>query len=370
QFQSSLPVSNTLKQLFHGSDGVGFSSFVTPALVSSVATPPSSRSAAVSAFSGAVRSSLSTTQALTPHEPPDPPPCLFSPVPFEALSPPEPPNPPDASFRLVVHLHFDTPFTLSQTYIQNLETRFPNLASGGVVSFVFFGATKSGSKGLYPAICNVFLADILSGIITVLRPFIPSPQALTYISTLKPPSRIATKNGGGGGLPVSVSDTSFAYGLLSPVVYRYLFGCIDDTSFAYGLHYPVIYRSLFGCVDWPLISPCFDLPTSRPCKVLHAHLSSLFTTYSATVEWFRQLSVWVMLGLRFMILAGDIPMGLVSFGSTFVTSSSIYIACSMQFSYGFHSGCWCCVCVSLFLVAGRRETHCHLYPYEYGCGEF
>ncbi|CAN6803282.1 unnamed protein product [Brassica oleracea] len=186
--------------------------------------------------------------------PPDPPPCLPSPVSFEALlsklslrtnhqirrplSPPEPPDPPDASFRLVVHLHFDTPFTLSQEYIQNLETRFPNLASGGVVSFVFFGAIRFGSKGLYPAICNVFLADILSGIITVLRPFIPSPRALTYISTLKSPSRMATKNG----------------------------------------------------------------------------------------EWFRQLSVWVMLGLRFMILAGDIPMGLVSFGSTFATSSSIYIA--------------------------------------------
>ncbi|CAF1787616.1 unnamed protein product [Brassica napus] len=256
--------------------------------------------------------SSSLAQALTPHEPPDLPPCLFSPVLFEALSRTEPPDPPDASFRLVVHLHFDTPFTLSQAYIQNLETRFPNLASGGVVSFVFFGATRSGSKGLYPN-----LVVRVCGIITVLRPFIPSPQALTHILTLKPPSRMATKKSGGGGLPVSASDTSFAYGLLSPVLYRYLFGCVDDTSFAYGLHYPVIYRSLFGC---------FDLPTSGPCKVLHAHISSLFTTYSATVEWFRQLSVWVMLELRFMILAGDIPMGLVSFGSTFVTFSSIYIA--------------------------------------------
>lgn len=177
---------------------------------------------------------------------------------------------------------------------------------------MFFGATRFGSKGLYPN-----LVVRVCGIITVLRPFIPSPQALTHILTLKPPSRMATKKSGGGGLPVSASDTSFAYGLLSPVLYRYLFGCVDDTSFAYGLHYPVIYRSLFGC---------FDLPTSGPCKVLHAHISSLFTTYSATVEWFRQLSVWVMLELRFMILAGDIPMGLVSFGSTFVTFSSIYIA--------------------------------------------
>ncbi|KAF2574721.1 hypothetical protein F2Q70_00001196 [Brassica cretica] len=115
---------------------------------------------------------------------------------------------------------------------------------------------------------------------------------------------MATKNGGGGGLSVSASDTSFAY----------------------GLHYPVIYRSLFGCVDWPSISSCFDLPTSRPCKILHAHLSSLFPSYSATVEWFIQLFVWAMWELRFMILSGDIPMGLVSFGSTFVTSSSIYIA--------------------------------------------
>nr|VDD29151.1 unnamed protein product [Brassica oleracea] len=96
---------------------------------------------------------------------------------------------------------------------------------------------------------------------------------------------MATKNGGGGGLSVSASDTSFAY----------------------GLHYPVIYRSLFGCIDWPSISSCFDLPTSRP-------------------EWFIQLFVWAMWELRFMILSGDIPMGLVSFGSTFVTSSSIYIA--------------------------------------------
>ncbi|CAN7013978.1 unnamed protein product [Brassica rapa subsp. trilocularis] len=32
----------------------------------------------------------------------------------------------------------------------------------------------------------------------------------------------------------------------------------------------------------------------------------------------------------------------------------------MQFSYGFRSGCWCCVCVSLFLVEDKREAHCHL----------
>ncbi|CAF1710851.1 unnamed protein product, partial [Brassica napus] len=184
--------------------------------------------------------------------PPDPPPCLPCPMSFEALSPPlslsppEPPDPPDASCRLFVHLHVDTPFTLSQAFskIRNLETPFPNLTSGGVVSFVFFGATRIGSKCLYPAVCNVLLADVLFGVVTVLLPFISSPQALIHISTLKPPSRMATKN----------------------------------------------------------------------------------------VEWFRQLFVWLMLEFRFMILAGDRPMGLVSFGSTFATSSSIYIALARSFA--------------------------------------
>ena len=107
---------------------------------------------------------------------------------------------------------------------------------------------------------------------------------------------MATRNGGGGGgLPVSASDTPFVYGLLSHVAYMSLSGCVDDTSFAYGLHSHVIYMFLFGCVDWPSISSCFNLPTSRPCKVLNAHLSSLFSTYYATVERFRQLFVWVML---------------------------------------------------------------------------
>ncbi|KAF3547493.1 hypothetical protein DY000_02009586 [Brassica cretica] len=214
---------------------------------------------------------LVPSEALSPPEPPDPPPCLPFRVPFEALSPPEPPNPPDPSCRLFVS-----------------------------------------------ALCNVLLADVLFGVVTVLLPFIPSPQARIQISTLKPPSRMATKNVGSGGL--------LAYGLHSFVVYMSPFGCVDYTSFAYGLHSPVIYMSLFGCVDWSSISSCFDLPTTPHCKVLHAHLSYVFSTYTTTVEWFRQLFVWLMLELRFMILAGDRPMGLVSFGSTFVTSSSIYIA--------------------------------------------
>ncbi|KAG2314063.1 hypothetical protein Bca52824_017185 [Brassica carinata] len=98
----------------------------------------------------------------------------------------------------------------------------------------------------------------------------------------------------------------------------------------HGLHYPVVYKSLFGCVYGPSINSCFDLLTTPPYKVIHGHLSSLFSTYFATVEWFRHIFVWVMLELRFMILAGDIPMGLVSFASTFATSSSIYIALAMR----------------------------------------
>ncbi|KAH0894343.1 hypothetical protein HID58_056772, partial [Brassica napus] len=316
------PLEAALLSHIYGGNWV--SSIVTPSVTSSIAIPSPSRSAAVSALSDVVRSPLSAavfvvpSEALSPPEPPDPPPCLPFPVPFEALSPPEPPDPPDASCRLFVHLHVDTPFTLSQAFskIRNLETPFPNLTSGGVVSFVFFGATRIGSKCLYPAVCNVLLADVLFGVVTVLLPFISSPQALIHISTLKPPSRMATKNVGGGGL--------LAYRLHSPVVYRSPFGCVDDTSFAYGLHSPVIYMSLFGS--------CFYLPTTPHCNVLHAHISYVFSTYSTTVEWFRQLFVWLMLEFRFMILAGDRPMGLVSFGSTFATSSSIYIALARSFA--------------------------------------
>ncbi|KAL0671271.1 hypothetical protein Bca4012_033975 [Brassica carinata] len=132
----------------------------------------------------------------------------------------------------------------------------------------------------------------------------PSLQALFQTSTVKLPCRIATKSGGGGGAHVFASDTLLAYGLLSPVVYR----------------------SIFGCVDWSLFSSCFDLPITPPCKVSHVHLSSFFSTYFATVEWIRQLFVWVTLELRFMTLVGDIPMVLVLFGPTLATSNSIFIA--------------------------------------------
>ncbi|KAH0906231.1 hypothetical protein HID58_038058 [Brassica napus] len=95
----------------------------------------------------------------------------------------------------------------------------------------------------------------------------PSLQALFQISTVKLPCRIATKSGGGAGAHVSASDTLLAYGLLSPVLY----------------------------------------------------------SYSATVEWIRQLFVWVTLELRFMTLVGDIRMGLVLFGPTLATSNSVFI---------------------------------------------
>ncbi|CAH8381780.1 unnamed protein product [Eruca vesicaria subsp. sativa] len=132
----------------------------------------------------------------------------------------------------------------------------------------------------------------------------PSPQAFFQISSLKPPYRISTKSVGGGGAPVSVNDSFFAYELLSPVIYMYL----------------------FECAGWPLFSSYFDLSISPPRMVRHVHLSPFLSIYSATVEWFRQLFLWMPLDLRFMTLAGDILMVLVSFGSTFVTSSSAFIA--------------------------------------------
>ncbi|KAJ4910725.1 Uncharacterized protein Rs2_05346 [Raphanus sativus] len=193
-------------------------------------------------FSPPVCSSLlALFRVLSPSEPPDPPPCSSFSVLFEALSPPEPPDIPDVSFSLVFQLHFDTPFTLSQAFFKtwNLDTPLPNLASG-----------------------NVFLANILSEIVGVILPFIP------FLNLL---SKMATNNGGGGdgGVPLS---SSVAYELYSPVVYRSVFGCVYDTfSFAYGLYFPVIYRS---------------------------HLSSLVLTYSAIVEWFRQLCVWGDVGIE------------------------------------------------------------------------
>ncbi|KAF8050278.1 hypothetical protein N665_2010s0001 [Sinapis alba] len=94
--------------------------------------------------------------------PPDPPPCSSATVPFESLFPPEPPDPPDVSLRFLICLLFDTPFTLSQAFsnIQNLESPFPNLASDGVVSFVFLDGTRFGSKCLNLAVCSVVFSRL------------------------------------------------------------------------------------------------------------------------------------------------------------------------------------------------------------------
>ncbi|CAN6899289.1 unnamed protein product [Brassica oleracea] len=168
---------------------------------------------------------------------------------------------------------------------QNPDLDFPSLTPetrGRDVLFLLFGVSS--------AVCGCLFS-------------IPSTQAFTQISTLKPPSRMATKNGGGGGSPVSASDISLTYGFLSPVIYRFV----------------------FGCVDWPSMSSCFDLPTTRLCKVFQGHLSFF---YSANLEYSRQLFVWVTLEL------------------------------SMQFLYGFQA------CVSLFFVAGGREVHCHLQAWN------
>ncbi|WZZ79382.1 hypothetical protein YC2023_099954 [Brassica napus] len=156
-------------------------------------------------------------------------------------------------------------FPLAMT--QNPDLDFPSLTPetrGRDVPFLLFVVSS--------AVCGCLFS-------------IPSTQAFTQISTLKPPSRMATKNGGGGGSHVSASDISLTYGFLSPVIYRFV----------------------FGCVDWPSMSSCFDLPTTRSCKNLYR------------------------LGA---------------------------IVCSMQFLYGFQA------CVSLFFVAGGREVHCHLQAWN------
>ncbi|WZZ20852.1 hypothetical protein YC2023_122239 [Brassica napus] len=193
--------------------------------------------------------------------PPDPPPPD---PPFKTPSPPEPPDPPLKAPSPMCPLE---PVDPPDVLFLNAPLRFCDTSSG------------------------------------------PSLQALFQISTVKLPCRIATKSGGGAGAHVSASDTLLAYGLLSPV----------------------LYRSIFGCVDSSLFSSCFDLPITPPCKSMpiEGAVSLLFRgshdTYSATVEWIRQLFVWVTLELRFMTLVGDIRMGLVLFGPTLATSNSVFI---------------------------------------------
>ncbi|KAL0686520.1 hypothetical protein Bca4012_086197 [Brassica carinata] len=141
--------------------------------------------------------------------PPDPPPCKFLPLASLSLvTPPEPPDPPDVPTVVALLRCLNT----SSSLFPLAMTQNPDLD--------------------FLTVCGCLFS-------------IPSTQAFTHISTLKLPSRMATKNGGGGGSPVSASDTSLTYGFLSPVIYRFV----------------------FGCVDWPSISSCFDLPTTPSCKV-------------------------------------------------------------------------------------------------------
>ncbi|CAN7053889.1 unnamed protein product, partial [Brassica oleracea var. botrytis] len=94
----------------------------------------------------------------------------------------------------------------------------------------------------------------------------PSLQALFQISTVKLPCRIATKSGGGGGAHVFASDTLLAYGLLSPVVYR----------------------SIFGCVDWSLFSSCFDLPITPPlCSSLTGSIPGVGVMFVYLSSWWQ-----------------------------------------------------------------------------------
>ncbi|CAN6823158.1 unnamed protein product, partial [Brassica oleracea] len=183
--------------------------------------------------------------------PPDPPPCKFLPLASLSLvTPPEPPDPPDVPAVVALLRCLNTSsslFPLAMT--QNPDLDFLSLtpeSRGRDVPFLLFGVSS--------AVCGCLFS-------------IPSTQALSQISILKPPSRMATKNGGGGGSPVSASDTSLTYRFLSPVIYRFV----------------------FGCVDWPSISSCFDLPTTPSCgREVHCHLQSV--EYGCGGLWFPACS--------------------------------------------------------------------------------
>ncbi|KAL0697338.1 hypothetical protein Bca4012_053460 [Brassica carinata] len=106
--------------------------------------------------------------------PPDPPPCKFLPLAsLSPVTPPEPPDPPDAPAVVALLRCLNTSSSLFPLAItQNPDLDFPSLAF--------------------------------------------ESRAFTQISTLKPPSRMAIKIGGGGVPPGSASDTSVVYECLSP----------------------------------------------------------------------------------------------------------------------------------------------------------
>ncbi|KAG2240158.1 hypothetical protein Bca52824_091040 [Brassica carinata] len=138
--------------------------------------------------------------------PPDPPPCKFLPLASLSLvTPPEPPDPPDVPTVVALLRCLNTSsslFPLAMT--QNPDLDFLSLAPE--------------SRG---PVCGCLFS-------------IPSTQAFTHISTLKLPSRMATKNGGGGGSPVSASDTSLTYvEFISPwrsLADAFLYGSMTDVG--------------------------------------------------------------------------------------------------------------------------------------------
>ncbi|KAL0769783.1 hypothetical protein Bca101_034933 [Brassica carinata] len=130
--------------------------------------------------------------------PPDPPPCKFLPLASLSLvTPPEPPDPPDVPAVVALLRCLNTSsslFPLAMT--QNPDLDFLSLtpeSRGRDVPFLLFGVSS--------AVCGCLFS-------------IPSTQALSQISILKPPSRMATKNGGGGGSPVSAILVSTSLPLL------------------------------------------------------------------------------------------------------------------------------------------------------------
>ncbi|KAL0795128.1 hypothetical protein Bca101_066505 [Brassica carinata] len=114
--------------------------------------------------------------------PPDPPPCKFLPLAsLSPVTPPEPPDPPDAPAVVALLRCLNTSSSLFPLAItQNPDLDFPSLtpeSRGCGISFLFSGVSSSVYGCILP---------------------IPSLQAFTQISTLKPPSGMAIKIGGGG----------------------------------------------------------------------------------------------------------------------------------------------------------------------------
>ncbi|KAL0665865.1 hypothetical protein Bca4012_028569 [Brassica carinata] len=171
--------------------------------------------------------------------PPDPPPCKFLPLASLSLvTPPEPPDPPDVPAVVALLRCLNTSsslFPLAMT--QNPDLDFLSLtpeSRGRDVPFLLFGVSS--------AVCGCLFS-------------IPSTQALSQISILKPPSRMATKNGGGGGSPVSASDTSLTTDSFysANIEYSRQIICVGDI----GARYAFLSEFHDGCWYWACVSLFF-----------------------------------------------------------------------------------------------------------------